>query len=62
MTARGGAGWRGVEEAENINRHHTALGGERVGGFTYRYSAVASQGKYVGIRSSNMVICAAMTI
>lgn len=61
MTARGGAGWRGVEEAENINKHHTALGGKREG-LTYRYSAVASQGKHVGIHSSNMVICAAMTI
>lgn len=42
MTAPGGAGWRGVEGAENRNRHrhHTAL----AGGFTYRYSAAASQG------------------
>lgn len=58
MTAWGGAGWRGVEGAENINRHrhHTAL----AGGFTYKYSAAASQGNHVRIRSSNTVIHVAM--
>lgn len=48
--ARGGAGWRGVDGVKNRNRHHTAF----AGGFTYRYSAVAPQGKHVGIRGSNM--------